>query len=120
VFAGTRYNNIGGGITFNGPAGYVRSGTQDWWDPIVGVNLAFPIVEDCLSIAGRFDVGGFGVASHFTWQAYPHLNWRFARWGSMQIGFRWLGTDYEAGSGADRFRFDVLLQGPQIGFSAHF
>jgi hypothetical protein len=120
AFAGARYNNLGGGITFSGPAGRVATGTQEWWDPIVGANLSYPLVRDKLSFDGHFDVGGFGAASDITWQAFPYFNWRFATWGSVQIGYRWLGTDYETGSGANRFQYDVVLQGPQIGLTAHF
>lgn len=120
VFAGARYNNIGGDITFSGPTGRVVVGTQDWWDPIVGANLSLPLIKEKLSFDGHFDVGGFGAASDLTWQAYPYFNWRFAKWGSAQIGYRWMGTDYETGSGADRFQYDVVLQGPQIGLTAHF
>jgi hypothetical protein len=119
-FAGARYNNIDGTVNFHGPLGLVRGGTQDWWDPIIGAQLSLPLVGKKLTFDGRFDVGGFGVGSDFTWQAYPYLNWRFAKWGSAQLGYRWLGTDYETGSGANKFRYDVVVQGPQIGLTFHF
>ena len=119
-FAGARYNSINGDIRFKGPQGRVASGTQDWWDPIVGANLSLPLVGQKLSFDGHFDVGGFGVGSDFTWQAYPYLNWRFAKWGSAQLGYRWLGTDYETGSGSGKFRYDVIVQGPQLGLMVHF
>lgn len=117
AFAGARYNNISGDITFSGPTGRVATGTQDWWDPIVGANLSLPLIQDKLSFDGHFDVGGFGAGSDITWQAYPYLNWRFSKWGSAQVGYRWLGTDYETGSGANKFRYDVVVQGPQIGLT---
>lgn len=119
-FVGARYNSIDGDVTFAGPAGRVATGTQDWWDPIVGCNLRLPLLRDKLSFDGRFDVGGFGAGSDLTWQAFPHFNWRFAKWGSAQVGYRWFGTDYETGSGLNKFRYDVILQGPQIGLTAHF
>ena len=120
VFAGARYNNINGDITFNGPAGRVATGTQDWWDPIVGANLTLPLIKDKLSFDGHFDIGGFGAGSDLTWQAFPYFNWRFAKWGSAQLGYRWLGTDYETGSGLNKFKYDVVLQGVQVGVTAHF
>jgi hypothetical protein len=119
-FAGARYNNINADVNFTGPLGLVRGGTQEWWDPIVGAQLSLPLIGQKLTLDGHFDVGGFGVGSDFTWQAYPYLNWRFAKWGSAQLGYRWLGTDYETGSGASRFRYDVIAQGPQIGITLHF
>jgi hypothetical protein len=119
-FAGARFNSIDAEINFDGPRGQVRGGTQDWWDPIIGTQLSVPLIPNKLTFDGRFDIGGFGVGSDLTWQAYPYLNWRFAGWGSAQLGYRWLGTDYETGSGANRFRYDVILSGPQIGFTFHF
>jgi len=119
TFAGARYNNINGDIRFNGPFGHVSTGTQDWWDPIVGANLSLPLIKNKLSFDGHFDIGGFGAASDFTWQAYPYLNWRISKPISMQLGYRWLGTDYENGSGASRFKYDVVLQGVQLGLTVH-
>jgi hypothetical protein len=119
-FAGARYNNLDGDLRFSGPLGKTATGTQEWWDPIVGANLRLPLVGRKLTFDGRFDVGGFGVASDLTWQAFPYLNWRFAKWGSAQLGYRWLGTDYEDGSGSRRFAYDVIVHGPQLGLTAHF
>lgn len=119
AFAGARYNSIEANLDLNLPPGQVRGGTQAWWDPIVGVNLSYPISGQKLSFDGRFDVGGFGAGSDITWQAFPYVNWRFAKSASFQFGYRWLGTDYETGSGANRFRYDVVLAGPQIGLTIH-
>ena len=120
AFAGARYNNLNGDLIFNGPLGKVPTGTQDWWDPIIGAQLSLPMLRRILSFDGRFDVGGFGAGSDITWQAFPYLNWHFSKWGSAQLGYRWLGTDYETGSGTSRFRYDVVVQGPQLGFTISF
>ncbi len=120
AFAGARYNNISGELKFSGPAGRVGSGTQEWWDPIVGGIVSVPLIPKKLTLDGRFDVGGFGVGSDLTWQAFPYLSWRFAKWGSTQLGYRWLATDYETGSGLSKFSYDVILQGPQLGVTIHF
>jgi hypothetical protein len=77
-------------------------------------------MKDRLAFAGRFDVGGFGVGSDLTWQAFPYLDWSLAKSTSLQLGYRWLATDYEAGSGSSLFRYDVLVQGPQVGLTFHF
>jgi len=114
---GVRYNNLGGEI--RGPLNRDPFGTQDWWDPIVGANLTLPLGKK-FSFNVRGDIGGFGVGSDFTWQAFPYFDWRFAQWGSLQAGYRWLSMDYETGSGASRFTYDMLNQGPQLGFTFHF
>jgi hypothetical protein len=114
--AGARYNNLNAEI--RGPLGRNPGGTQDWWDPIVGANLTLPLGRG-FSFDVRGDVGGFGVGSDFTWQAFPYFSWRFARWGSIQAGYRWLDVDYETGSGDSRFKYDMLIKGPQIGLTFH-
>jgi len=119
-FAGVRYNNISGDVNFSGPLGKIATGTQDWWDPIIGTQLSLPLVGHKLTFDGHFDIGGFGAGSELTWQAYPYLNWRFTKWGSVQLGYRWLGTDYHTGGGTSEFRYDVVAQGPQIGLTLHF
>jgi len=117
ALAGARYNNLNAEI--RGPLGRNPSGTQEWWDPIVGANLSLPLGKQ-FSFNVRGDLGGFGVSSDLTWQAFPYFGWRFAQWGSLQAGYRWVDTDYETGSGANRFKYDILTSGPQVGLTFHF
>jgi hypothetical protein len=121
ALAGTRYNNISGEIRGPGilPTPRIPTGTQDWWDPIVGTNLRLPLGKG-FSFHVRGDVGGFGAGSDLTWQAFPYFGWQFTKWGSLQAGYRWLYMDYETGDGASRFKYDMLSQGPQIGLTFHF
>ena len=117
LFAGAQYNNLSMDVT--GPRGRFSSGTQDWWDPIVGTQLSLPLGKH-FSLNVRGDIGGFGLASDLTWQAFPYVNWQFTKWGSVQLGYRWIYADYETGSGRDRFQYDVLNQGPQLGVTFTF
>jgi hypothetical protein len=121
LLAGARYNNLSGELIGPGvlPVPRVASGTQDWWDPIIGANVAYPLGEK-FSLNCRGDVGGFGAGSDLTWQAFPYVNWQFNRWGSVQLGYRWVYVDYEDGAGATLFRYDVLTQGPQVGMTVRF
>ncbi len=117
ALAGMRYSNLSGGIS--GPFGYSPSGTQDWWDPIVGGNFSQPLGRN-FSFNLRGDIGGFGVGSELTWQLLPSLSWQFADWGSLQAGYRWVYADYETGSGPSQFKYDMLNQGVQVGLTFHF
>ena len=119
--AGVRYNNLTGELRGPGvlPTPQIPTGTQDWWDPIVGADFAVPLGTK-FSLNLRGDVGGFSVGSDFTWQVFPCVDWRFAKWGSAQLGYRWLYMDYETGSGANRFEYNMLNQGPQLGVTFHF
>ena len=117
VYAGTRYNSIH--LALNGPLGINPSGTHDWWDPIIGGRFALPLGEKfSFNVSG--DIGGFGVGSDLTWQAYPYFGWQFTKRASLQVGYRFLYTDYETGSGLNRFKYDMLTSGPQVGFTFHF
>ena len=122
ALAGARYNNLSGELRGPGviiPSGVIRSGTQEWWDPVVGGNVNLPLGKG-FSFNVRGDVGGFGAASDLAWQAFPYFGWRFAEWGSFEAGYRWLYMDYETGSGSSRFKYDVLNQGPQLGVTFRF
>jgi hypothetical protein len=118
---GVRYNNLTGEIRGPGilPTPRIPTGTQDWWDPIIGANFNLPLGKQ-FSFNVRGDIGGFGAGSDFTWQAFPYFGWQFAKWGSVEAGYRWVYMDYETGSGASRFKYDMLIQGPQIGVTVHF
>ena len=46
ALAGARYNNLSGELRGPGaiiPSGVIRSGTQEWWDPMVGGNVSVPL-----------------------------------------------------------------------------
>jgi len=43
-----------------------------------------------------------------------------SEWGSLQACYRCVYMDYETGSGTSQFKYDVLSQGAQIGFTFHF
>jgi hypothetical protein len=113
-FVGVRYNNLNGEI--RGPFGVNQTGTQDWFDPLIGANLTCPLSET-VSLKARADLGGFGVGSDLTWQAFPYLDWQLSERCSLQAGYRWVFNDYEHGSGANKFAYDVMTQGPQIGMT---
>jgi opacity protein-like surface antigen len=48
------------------------------------------------------------------------LSYRFNRWSSLSLGYRYLDFDYDDGSGPDRFKFDLREHGPSIGFRFDF
>ena len=115
LLAGLSYNNLHAELS--GPLGINPSGTQEWVDPFVGTDVNLPLTEK-LSLHARADVGGFGVGPDLTWQVFPYASWRFAQWGSLQAGYRWLYADYEDRD--EGFAYDVTTQGPQFGITGHF
>jgi hypothetical protein len=111
VLAGARYWLLGtDGITVTGPQGssVTRSGTRDWVDPIIGGRVAAPLSDDLL-VRVRADVGGFGVASDFTWNVEAVGEYRCSERCGLQFGYRVLDVDYSRGDG---FAYDVNYRGP--------
>jgi hypothetical protein len=66
------------------------------------------------------EVGGFGAGSDFTWQVFPTLSVRLSDKASLELGDRWLDIDYDTGERNEQFRYDVLTQGPVVGFGFRF
>jgi hypothetical protein len=104
-----------------GPLGQTlaRSGDENWVDPLVGVRYVLPLGERW-AVVSKADVGGFGIGSDFAWQASVFADWRFAEHASLLVGFRLIDVDYEDGSGAGRFRYDVTQGGPALGLNWQF
>jgi len=101
----------------------VKSGSVDWVDPFIGArfrNQLGPGEE----LVVRADFGGFGVGSDFSWQVLATYNWQmYVLYGHVldgYVGYRALSVDYSQGSGATRYEYDVLQQGPVVGSTLHF
>ena len=86
-----------------------------WADPVIGLRGGVELGRGFF-LAAAADIGGFGVASDFTWQVLGTLDYRFNEWFSARVGYRHLDVDYES----DGFVWDVALSGPLIGASFRF
>jgi hypothetical protein len=121
AYAGIRVNDLGVRLSGTGPLGNPRSASrsESWVDPIVGmrVNLPFSRTTDLTVLA---DVGGFGIASDITVQAWPTLGFRISDSVRAKLGYRLIYTKYEVGAGVDRFVYDVLTYGPTLGVQFRF
>ena len=73
------------------------SGKTDWVDPFVGFRGQWNLTEQ-LYLAGRADIGGFGVGSELTWQASAALGWQINASWSAEAGYRYLAPDFEDGA----------------------
>jgi hypothetical protein len=73
-------------------------------------------------VQGRLytEIGGFAAGSDLTWQVFPTLSLRLADKASLEFGYRWLDIDYAVGDGIDEFGYDMLTQGPVLGFGLRF
>jgi hypothetical protein len=116
---GARWNILRARIGFTGPAETTLAQTKQWVDPIIGLNLR-------TAGAGRLharlysEIGGFGAGSKLTWQVFPTVGVDIGKVVAIDLGYRWLDLDYESGENLTFFKYDVLTQGPVIGFVFRF
>jgi opacity protein-like surface antigen len=118
VTFGLRINTLQGELTFKG-SGVTRHQNQTWVDPIAGVTVR-TTAKRLVQLRLYAEVGGFGAGSDLTWQVFPGLSVNLTQKLSLDLGYRWLDLDYATGEGNDQFRYDVLTQGPVIGFGFRF
>jgi hypothetical protein len=137
LFAGARYWHqelsmslaIEGQVTlpngFQQSGAIARSGTAsvDWVDPLVGLRVRYGIAPG-QGLMLRGDIGGFGVASDFTWQVVTTYNFELGEthgimWSGV-VGYRALYADYSEGTGSSRYAYDLLQHGPLLGLKMRF
>jgi len=124
LFAGGRYNYMSGDLHIfdNGdprfpvlrqqlgiPDSLRVSESKEWVDPVIGMGGKVRVAKP-VAIYAKGDVGGFGVASDFTWQAQGGVEIQLARWLKSKIGWRYLKYDYTSGG----FSNQTALNGPYI------
>jgi hypothetical protein len=82
------------------------SADKDWVDPIVGVRAQWNI-NDKWFLAGKSDIGGFGVGSQLAWTLEATVGYNFTDKVSAELGYRYLHTDYDS----DSILYDVAQAG---------
>ena len=118
---GGRVNVLQADLSLTGPLGArTADGSKTWFDPLVGVILHTPENGKRWHAQVYAEIGGLGVGSTFTWQIFPTFGVDLARWASIEFGYRWLDIDYSSGENETLFKWDVLTQGPVLGFAFRF
>jgi hypothetical protein len=121
LFFGGRVNYLSSNLRINAPL-QVRSvdGSKTWFDPMVGLQLRTPENGKRWHAQVYTEIGGFGVGSDFAWQVFPTIGVSVSKSASLEFGYRWLDLDYASGEDATLFKYDVLTQGPVVGFAFRF
>lgn len=116
LFAGLRYNRLSSDVKTSGPQGQLLSASLDesWVDPVIGARYTIPF-NDQWSATLRGDIGGFGVGSDFAWQGMATIRWQTSPRLGWLLAYRYIDMDYENGSGAGYFKYDMALTGPGLG-----
>ena len=91
------------------------SATEDWVDPIIGCRAQWNINEKYY-LAGKTDIGGFGVGSDFVWTLQATVGYNFTEKVSADLGYRYMHTDYTNGG----FTYDVATAGIYTSLNIRF
>lgn len=86
--------------------------SKSWVDPFVGFRGRYNVTEK-LYVSARGDIGGFGVASDLTWNAFAAFGYQWTRAFSTEIGYRHLAIDYSDGG----FIYDTEMSGIYLGMT---
>lgn len=91
------------------------SADKNWVDPILGVRAQWNL-NDQWFLAGKSDIGGFGVGSDLTWTVQGTVGYRFTENVSAELGYRYMDTDYQDGA----FVYDIVESGVYTGLNIRF
>lgn len=118
---GGRINYLSTNLRINAPL-QTRSvsGTKTWFDPIVGLTLHTPENGKRWHAQVYTEIGGFGLGSTFAWQIFPTVGVDLSKKASLEFGWRWIKDNYSSGENLTYFKYDVLMQGPVVGFGFRF
>jgi hypothetical protein len=121
IFGGGRlyYFDVDLEATGGGPAGRTRSASSSTTvvDPIIGVRGSVDLTERWAATA-LVDIGGFGVGTEFTWEAFGGVSYAFTPRVVGELGFRYLSIDYDNDN--DELDLDMQLYGPALGLTIRF
>jgi opacity protein-like surface antigen len=121
-FIGTRFEYIRihaqastTGVLLGQSRTFQGSSCEAWADPILGFQAAYKVFNPCTLLV-KADVGGFGAASHLTYQAFGGIETQVTRCFYMSLGYRYLQTNYTSGG----FTYNIAFSGPQISLGFNF
>jgi len=122
LYAGGRYWDIDLDLDATGTiaGNFDITRGDNWLDPVIGARI-FHQLNDKWSVNGRGDIGGFGLASDFTWNVQGGVGYHFNKTWSAHAQYKALGVDYDNGkSGTASFAYDTITHGPLLGIAARF
>jgi hypothetical protein len=120
LVGGLAYTEVDMRLDLRGPLQNRSAGRdENWIDPFVGAIWSTQVASNW-QFSSYGLVGGFGVGSDLLWSLNAEFSWRFGEHTSLVLGARYIDYDYEDGSGANRFKFDIAEYGPALGFRWDF
>ena len=91
------------------------SKTNYWFDPYVGLRGRLNLTK-AFYLIGKGDIGGFGVGSQLTWQAYGAIGCQITRNIYAETGYRCLFDNYRDHG----LTYDVFTRGIEVNMGVTF
>jgi hypothetical protein len=88
-------------------------------DPFVGGRVQWRPAANWILGFGT-DVGGFTLSSDVALNINAEVAYRINRWLLINGGYKALYTDFETGSGKDKFAYNMWMHGPWMGVALEF
>ncbi len=114
LLAGARFWSFQTDVSIS-PPGLSGSGDESWVDPVIGVR-GLTHLSERWALAGRGDIGGFGVGSEFSWQLAGYVLFIPSHTIDLILGYRYLDLDLEEGN----LEMDLGFGGPVLGVGINF
>jgi hypothetical protein len=92
-----------------------KSADLDWVDPIFGFRAQWNINEKWY-LAGKSDIGGFGVGSELAWTLQATVGYNINERNCVELGYRYFYTDYDQ----DSVLYDVAEAGLYMSYNYKF
>ncbi|PKQ08824.1 MAG: hypothetical protein CVT71_00085, partial [Alphaproteobacteria bacterium HGW-Alphaproteobacteria-10] len=113
AFGGARLVSTEVDLSRRGPlASQSASTSETFVDPVIGMRVGYR-ATDRIELRAAADIGGFGVGSEFSWEAFAGGSYAFTERVRGDLGFRHLYIDYEN----DGVEIGMRLYGPTVGIS---
>ena len=120
LLAGARLVDMGMSISWEGTLEDRRlDASKTFVDPLVGLHVFAPLSQKWW-FGFRGDVGGFGVGSELTWQAYADIGFRVSHVVSVLAGYHVIDMEYESATDVVPVELDIQVSGPQIAVAFTF
>ncbi|TVQ52324.1 MAG: hypothetical protein EA355_15285 [Rhodobacteraceae bacterium] len=104
AFGGARIVSLDSRVAINDRS---ASKSTAYVDPLFGARVGYAATER-VTLNAFANIGGFGVGSELTWEAYAGANYAFTERVSAELGYRYLSIDYESGGK----EIDMQMFGP--------
>lgn len=118
VLMGVRRLNVRNTFTFQRADLFdPLEGSAHIWDGFAGIRSTGKMTES-INAHARADIGTGD--SDMVWNLIISVDWRYANWGSLYAGYRWLDYDFKKGSGPDEFGINIHGKGPIVGLGFYW